>query len=783
MSQSECRPRAVRPEITILACAAALLLALLAPAAGLAQTLTKTAPEEATAGERFEYQFTIDNDTGGDLAEAVIVDDLPVSLSFVEITAGAFDFSCSVELVEEEVGQGEDAETIEYERVTCQNTQDLPEGETTLTVEVAIDADADAGTIENAAGLVLQQGEDPVSEDSAETDILRDADLELIERSLPSDPVTAEASFDYSVSLVNKGPSTARNVIVSTPLSTDMSLISGSAGWDCRVNAFSNDLECRRDRLESSEDPLDLTVSLRAPRNPPTPGELSGDVFLGDASVESDTGDSQSGNDTLDDSGLVTILADWNLTLTKTASDDPVVPGLAFQYDIAVRNTGPSDLVGNLRPLLNDEFDELLLADSASCDGLSSEQPCWRCSWRGSPEQEQVLDSSQVTSGIGGAWQLAVTPDRKDVYVAGRFDDALAKFDRQVLRNAAFGTLTADAAALNEEPIRPRALGVSRDGRFVSTATWLAEGETGIDGELQLFERDAASGQLTLIDRIEGPDAVTALVFSPDGRFLYLADAADDAIKVYSRGEDGLALEHTVDRDVDAGVLLAGVADLALSPSGGRLYAAAEGDAAITAFSLDGTDGSATPLSTASFPVEAEGESVAVEALAFSTGGGELAAGGGSALVLFEVAGDGSLTERNAIVAVEQPPVPLAGVAGMVYIGPDELFVIASEDRTISRFERSEGTGLLSLRESVSLPDGVEGQALIPNGIAREPGGENLYVTATLEPVDGVSEPSVSAVVTYSVTAPADCGIDPPVWRAVTSSTVPSRYPRGRSSS
>jgi uncharacterized repeat protein (TIGR01451 family) len=762
MSQSECRPRAVRPRITIHACAAVVLLALLAPATSLAQTLTKSAPEEATAGENFEYQFTIDNDTGDVVTDAIIIDDFPVPLSFGEITAGAAWFSCSVELLEEELGQGEDVETIEYERLTCENLLDLPEGETTLSVEVAVAANADAGTIENAAGLALQQGGDPVSEDSAETEILREADLELVERSLPTDPVTAEASFDYSVSLVNNGPSTARDVIVSTPLPTGMSLISGATGWDCRVDSFSDVLECRRDLLQPSEEPLDLTVSLRAPRNPPTPGEISGEVFLGDASIESDTGDPESGNDSLDDSGLVTVVADWNLTLTKTASDDPIVPGLAFQYDIAVSNSGPSDLVGNLRPLLDDEFNELLLADSASCDGLSSEQPCWSCSWRGSPEQQQVLDSSQVTSGIGGAWQLAVTPDRKNVYVAGRFDEALAKFDRRVLRDASFGTLTADAAALNEEPVRPRALSISRDGRFVATATWLADGETGVDGELQLFERDAASGQLTLIDRIEGPDAVTALVFSPDGRFLYLADAADDAIEVYSRAEDGLVLEHTVDRDVGAGVLLADVSDLVLSPSGVRLYAASKGDAAITAFSLDGVDGSVTPLSTASFPVEAESESVPVETLAFSPDGGELAAGGGSALVLFEVAGDGSLTERNAIVAVEQPPVLLAGVAGVVYTDSDKLFAIASEDRAISRFERSESTGLLSLRESVSLPDGGAGQALIPNGIAREPGGENLYVTATLEPVGDVSEPSLNAVVTYSVTAPADCGISRP---------------------
>ncbi|WP_376690737.1 beta-propeller fold lactonase family protein [Wenzhouxiangella sp. EGI_FJ10409] len=763
MSYSECRPRAARPGISVRACAAALLLGLLAPTAGLAQTLTKTAPDEVTAGERFEYEFTIDNDTGDTLADVFIVDDLPEALSFVGVTAGDTDFDCTVELIEEEIGEGETAETIEFERLSCEHMLDLPEGETALAVEVAVDPDADAETIENAAGLFAEQVEEVVSEATAETEVVRDADLELIERSLPTEPVTAETTFDYGVTLINNGPSSARDVSLATPLPYDVSLVSSSPGWDCRLNTASRLLDCRRDLLAPSEDSMALVVSLRAPRNPPVAGEMSGDVSLGDASIESTTPDSVSGNEVLSDVADVTIVADWNLSLSKTASDDPIVPGLAFQYDIAVSNTGPSDLVGDLRPLLGDEFDGLLVSDSASCEGLSSEQPCWTCGWRESPEQRQVLDTAQVTSGIGGAWQPAVSPDRRHVYVTGRFDDALAKFDRETLRNGDFGTLAADAGALEQEPIRPRALDISADGRFLASATWLAAGETGTTGELQLFERDPASGALTLLDRVEGPSAVTALVFSPDGRFVYLADAEADAIKVYARDSEGLTLEQTVDRDENAGVLLAGVADLVLSPDGDRLYAAAPGDSAITAFGLNPSSGVATPLAVPSLPVEAEGENIAVEALAFSPDGGELAAGGGSALVLFEVAGDGSLTLRNTIIAVEQPPVLLAGIAGMIYVGPDELFVIASEDRAISRLARSEDSGELILRRSEPLPTaGGDDEILIPNGIAREPGGENLYVTAALEPVDGLSEPSLSAVVTYAVAASADCGISRP---------------------
>ena len=763
MSHSECRPRAVRPEIFVRACAAALLLGLMVPVAGLAQTLTKTAPAEVDAGERFEYEFTIDNDTGDTLADVFIIDDLPEALSFVEIIDGASDFDCTVELIEEEIGSGDEAETIEFERLTCEHPADLPEDETTLVVEVSVDPDAPAGTIENAAGLFAEQAADAVAEDSAETDVLRDADLELIERSLPTTPVAAESAFEYALTLINNGPSTARNVVVTTPLPADVSVVSSSAGWDCRANTASSVLECRRGLLMPSEDSIDLEISLRAPRNSPTPGELSWDVSLGDATIGSATSDSDPANDDLGDPADVMILADWNLSLSKTASDDPVVPGLAFQYEIAVSNAGPSDLVGDLRPLLGDEFDDLLIADTASCDGLSSEQPCWSCSWRESPDQRQVLDSSQVASGLGGAWQLVVSPDRSHVYAAGRFDDALAKFDRETSRTGDFGTLTADVGALEEEPVRPRALDISADGRFLAAATWLADGETGMTGELQLFERDPADGQLTLIDRIEGLSAVTALVFGPDARFLYLADAESDAIEVYARGEEGLSLEQTVDRDESAEVLLAGVADLVLSPDGARLYAAAPGDSSITAFDIDANSGTITPLSEPSFLVEAESETIAVEALAFSPAGDELAAGGDAALVLFEVAGDGSLAVRNAIVAVEQPPVLLAGVAGMAYVGADDLYVIAREDRAISHLSRSEGTGELTLRNSELLPvSGGNDEVLIPNGIASESGGENLYVTASLEPIDGVSEPSASAVVTYAVAVPADCGINRP---------------------
>ena len=221
--------------------------------------------------------------------------------------------------------------------------------------------------------------------------------------------------------------------------------------------------------------------------------------------------------------------------------------------------------------------------------------------------------------GLAGAEPVVASADLRSVYVAGRFDDAVVRFDRV----AATGDLVPRGCVDDDDTgpeacaqtaaglAMPRALALSPDGRSLYAAS-------SVDDAVVRFNR-AADGSLVpagcIDDEDSGPDtcAQTApgldeargIAVSPDGKSVYAVSQTDNAIVHFARtpangalqfraciddndsGPDGCAL------DTDG---LAGASGVAVSPDGRSVYVAALTDHAVVAFTRNPDNGALTPL-------------------------------------------------------------------------------------------------------------------------------------------------------------------------------------------
>lgn len=163
----------------------------------------------------------------------------------------------------------------------------------------------------------------------------------------------------------------------------------------------------------------------------------------------------------------------------------------------------------------------------------------------GGVRQVQVNGENGVR-GIGGAADLALSADRRFVYVAGRSSDSIALFTR----NADNGSL-----------------------QFV---TAYQDGELGIDG-------------------IGG---VNRLLIDPSGRHLYAAGASENAIAVFQiQATNGALSLLAVLRQGQGGVDgLNGIADIAFSANAEQLLVVANANQSLAAFSRNAETGLLSPL-------------------------------------------------------------------------------------------------------------------------------------------------------------------------------------------
>jgi 6-phosphogluconolactonase (cycloisomerase 2 family) len=244
---------------------------------------------------------------------------------------------------------------------------------------------------------------------------------------------------------------------------------------------------------------------------------------------------------------------------------------------------------------------------------------------------EGPCPNSTPAPGLSGATDVAVSPDGKNVYVLGSGDEAIAEFTRSADgsltdlgciadTHAAEGT----SCASNESAaglFNAQAIVVSPDGRNVYVA---GQDDSGV-GAIAEFAR-AANGSLTPIsghdciaEAAEGQTSCddlnasgiaepTALAISRDGRTVYAVDPNGQDIAWFVRGADG-ALSQTGGPDqciqdatvssTECGSSTSGLSNadaVVVSPDGSNVYTGSSGGpGTISWFARTAADGSLTP--------------------------------------------------------------------------------------------------------------------------------------------------------------------------------------------
>ncbi len=204
--------------------------------------------------------------------------------------------------------------------------------------------------------------------------------------------------------------------------------------------------------------------------------------------------------------------------------------------------------------------------------------------------QEAVVDNALGVNGLDGAAAVRLSPTGSHLYVAGSVDKAIAVFSR----DGSTGALTFVEAKIDGQGgvnglDGVNSLAVSVDGQNVY-ATGAAE------DALAVFSRNDGTGAITFqnmqvdgVNGLDGLDGVSSVQVSFDGRYVYTGGYLDDSLDVFSRdavtGDLTFLERHRDGFGGETG--LARVVELAVSADDQHIYGAGQNDDAIAVFMRD----------------------------------------------------------------------------------------------------------------------------------------------------------------------------------------------------
>jgi uncharacterized repeat protein (TIGR01451 family) len=489
--------------------------------------------------------------------------------------------------------------------------------------------------------------------------------------------------------------------------------------------------------------------------------------------------------------------ADLQLSITESA--DPAQLGGELVYTISVHNAGPSvapnTQLSGILPSAADVLDIITLqgecrteSSSLLCDlGTINNDDTVEINLRLQPNRTGVMrfavnaESDQLdpnipntasiettitegqtlffveslrnnvggVSGLGGAIDVALSPDGANVYAAGFLSSALAVFQR----NSDNGRLSFVQALINGSDgisglNRASGVTVSEDGRYV-----YAVGAG--DNTLHVFSRNSVDGSLSPLQSITNSAGISGLegvfAITSRGAFVYTASIIGDSVNVFRREESGqlsFVESHTQAGDGK----LDGANAITVSPDGTRVYVTLSERHALAVFSRDPGTGRLQSLQVLVNGSGGINGLTGANDVISSPDGAHVyvAAKGESAIVIFRNNG-GNLE----FVGLARGEGNFVGISGLALSGDGVyLYAAANSSAALGVFRRDPDSGLLHFNSILrNNENDVRGLGGITALTAMPGGGGHVYAAAVNESSIAVFRPVIADL---AVTIQAD---------------------------
>jgi uncharacterized repeat protein (TIGR01451 family) len=205
----------------------------------------------------------------------------------------------------------------------------------TVTITVSVAGTA-IGTFTNNASVTGNETDiAPANNSTSEDTTVRPVVDVRIDKTDSADPVNAGGSFSYTLTVVNDGPSTATNVVVTDNLPAGVTFDSGTSSQGT-VSESSGTVTANLGTLASG---ASATITLNVDVDDSTTGTLTNTATV--TSMEHDEDPSNNS-----DTEPTTVTPVVDLVVTKSDSADPVNAGGSYAYTLLVTNNGPSTATG-----------------------------------------------------------------------------------------------------------------------------------------------------------------------------------------------------------------------------------------------------------------------------------------------------------------------------------------------------------------------------------------------------------------------------------------------------
>ena len=387
------------------------------------------------------------------------------------------------------------------------------------------------------------------------------------------------------------------------------------------------------------------------------------------------------------------------------------------------------------------------------------------------------VDGENNVTGLNEPVALAISPDGKNLYVAGKEDDAIVVFSRDATTGklAHVETEVNDAGGV-EQMVDPDAVSVTPDGLNVyvagDTALTVFRRQPNNDGKLKFVESEQGEGGGT-----DTSFQLRDVVVSPDNKTVYVTSHLENAVAVLDRdaGDQGKVTVAQVLQDGAGGVTgLYRAEKLSISPDGSNVYATGalsptgtvsgtlvvfsrggDGKLAFSETMVNGESGVDGIAGARSVETSADGKNVYV---AGSTG---------DSLAVFARDGAGALsfvecfTANSSSATCATDVMGLAGPSGIaISIDGAYLYPTAKESDSVSIFSRNSGTGQLTFEDVLYNSDGGVPGLGGADDAAVSPDGKHVYVTGARDDSVVVFERDSQAMGELAYAGKASEGID-----------------------